>query len=781
MIVVGVAALVPALVHGHALGAYDVLARRGLSQRSGVGLHNRLAADQITEMIPWTDLAWTQVHHGQLPLWNPYSALGMPLVFNWQAAAFGLPALVGYLFPLNLAYTAGVLVTLLVAGTGAYALGKTLRLSVVACALAGASYELCGSFFSWLGWPIGSVMSWAGWLIAATLLIMRGERRFRSVVLFALVVAAAVYAGQPDSLILLASMTALFIVAMLAQRTPLFGGSGPLFRPIVDFVIAGIAGIALAAPLLLPGLQLLSRSVRSAGGGALGSQETLPFRQFVNMFLGYDGLFTMAAATIGSIVVVLAVTGAVVGWRRKEVRTLVVAVIVFGFLSFVQPAETVMNALPGLHAVRWPRAVICLLFLVVMLAATGMDALVRGESAPRVRRWLAGGFIVTGLIFAGIETVGHPPSIADNLSTGFVSGLEGRSILWGAVGLIVGLAAAATLIVAERRNRSGTRRTSPFRVELLVGLLLLVGESVALVGTAAPLWTSSSGFTPTAGETALKNTVGSATVGLGVNPQACHSGLGIIPEANILLGVHEMTAYDPLLTKNYFRSWHKATGQSGGLPSLSIFCPQVPSAQIARQFGIGYVLQSHGRSGPKGSVFDRQVGNEDLYRIPGAAAATLTPLGAHYALPPVDAPGTPVAVTHPIPSVWRIATSASTAQVLRLHLTNEPGWHATIDGHSLALLPLSGVMMQTLIPPGRHIVTVTYWPTTFTAGLVLAALGVVGLGGGAVVAVTRRRRHRGSSSVTDGGADRDDLVTVDAGSGKAVAVEPEPGAGIDDG
>jgi len=781
VIVVGVAALVPALVHGHSLGPFDILARRGLSYRPGVVAHNQFASDQITEMIPWTTLAWTQVHHGQLPLWNPYSVLGMPLVFNWQAAAFGLPALVGYLFPVQLAYTAGVLVTLLVAGTGVYALGKTLRLSVVACALAGTVYELGGSFFSWLGWPIASVMSWAGWLLAAALLILRGDRRVRSVVLFALVVAASVYAGQPDSLILLGSMTALLIVALLAQRTPLFGGSGPLLGPIVDVVIAGIAGVALAAPLLLPGFQLLSRSIRSGRGGALGSQEALPFRQFVNMFAGYDGLFTMAAATIGVIVVVLAVTGVVVRWRRKEVRALVAGVVVFAFLSFVQPADTVMNALPGLHAVRWPRAVICLLFLAALLAGTGMDALVRGESSPRVRRWLAGGFVVGGLAFVGIETVGHPPSIPVELRTGFASGFEGRSVLWGAIGLIVGLAAATTLIVAARRSRLvAGRRAGPFRVELLVGALLLVGESVALVATAAPLWTSSSGFTATAAETTLQKTVGSATVGLGTNAQPCHSGLGVVPEANILLGVHEMAAYDPLLTKNYFKAWRKATGQTGGLPSLSLFCPQVASVDTARQFGIGYVLESHGSPGPKGAVFDRQVGDEDLYRIPGAAAATLTPLGADGALPTADAAGTPVAVTHPIPSVWRVTTSAATEQVLRLHLTDEPGWHATSDGHPLPLLPFSGVMIQARIPPGRHIVTVTYWPTTFSVGLVLAALAVVGLAGGAVVAATRRRR-RGSSSVVEGDDEKDDLVTASVGSGEAVAVEPESGAGIDDG
>ena len=87
------------LAHGASLGPFDWLSRYGLSAKPGVAIHDRQSFDQITEMIPWTSLAWTQVHHGQLPLWNPYSVLGMPLAFNWQAATFSLPALVATCSP----------------------------------------------------------------------------------------------------------------------------------------------------------------------------------------------------------------------------------------------------------------------------------------------------------------------------------------------------------------------------------------------------------------------------------------------------------------------------------------------------------------------------------------------------------------------------------------------------------------------------------------------------------------------------------------------------------
>ena len=121
------AVVAPALAHGSSLGPFDLLSQVGLTKQPGVVVHNQQTGDLIRLFIPWSALAWTQVHHGQLPLWDPYSALGMPLAFNWESAPFSLPALLGYLVPLRFAYTVGVLATLVIAGTGVYVLARLLR------------------------------------------------------------------------------------------------------------------------------------------------------------------------------------------------------------------------------------------------------------------------------------------------------------------------------------------------------------------------------------------------------------------------------------------------------------------------------------------------------------------------------------------------------------------------------------------------------------------------------------------------------------------------------
>ena len=155
-----------ALAHGASFGSYDNLSQFGVLRQPGVVVHNFQAGDQSDQIIPWATLAWTQVHHGQLPLWNPYEALGMPLAFNWQTAALSVPSLIGYLFPLHLAFTVQVVLTLVIAGTGVYALCRVLRLGTLACVFAGTVFELSGPMLGWLGWPHAAVLSWSGWLFA---------------------------------------------------------------------------------------------------------------------------------------------------------------------------------------------------------------------------------------------------------------------------------------------------------------------------------------------------------------------------------------------------------------------------------------------------------------------------------------------------------------------------------------------------------------------------------------------------------------------------------------
>ena len=750
VVVAGVALVLPAMIHGIHLGPFDLLSQDGLLKQPGVVPHNTWVGDQVASMMPWTTLAWTQVHHAQLPLWNPYSGLGMPLAFNWQAAPFGLPALVGYLVPVQYAYTVGILVTLVVAGTGAYVLGRLLHLGVVGCAMAATVFELSGPFVGWLGWPHAAVFSWAGWIFAAALLIVRGRRRVRTVAFFAVVLAFAFYAGQPEVLTVLLLAVVVFVAMLLAQLA-VRDGARSAVRPALDLVIAAVAGGALAAPLALPGLQVFAGSLHSKTAG----EVVLPVENLVHVVLqGFDGLpiagsgrfdadgYFYLPAYVGLIAVVAAVVAVAIRRKRPEVVALTAVVLISGAIVFVPFMISMMDALPFFGSVGWTRSLLPMTFALAMLSGVGVDALVRTDRT-RVWQWTGAGFGVAGVALMVLYVC----------STGGLSAVDrsirSRSFVWPLVEVLVGLGVAFGSLMVFRRARDGhVTSARGFRLSAGngAGLALLVCETAFLVTAGAPLWSSSATFFPgTPAVTALQRDVGSSLVGWGPNPSYFCYGLGVHPDVNDVFDIHQLALYDPMVPRSYFSAFESLAHRSAGNPAGNDYCPALTTVSQARQYGVAYILESEGVAGPKGTTLVARLGDEDLYYVPGSYPATLTPLRADGILPPDGTEGTPVAVTHPDPARWKLVTDSPTPQVLRLRLTNVPGWHASIDGKPLALETYAGVMLQARVPAGQHRVELNYWPTTFTVGIVLSVLGLAGLSIALVADSTRRRRRTSPS------------------------------------
>ncbi len=707
-------------------------------------VHNAVAADQIQQMIPWNTVAWVQVHQGHLPLWNPYSLMGLPLAFNWQSASFSLPTLIGYLVPLHLSYSVEMFTKLVIAGTGVYLLSRVLAVGPLCSAFAGTVFMLSGPLMGWLGWPLSSVMIWAGWLFAATLLLARGQRRARSGALLAVVTAFSIYGGSPEATVMLAMALFVFMGVLFVIRAR--SRSGPLLRPAVDITVGGLAGCALAAPLLLPGLQLINVSARgteSAGGN-------LPPHDIINLaFQSYYGLPTTkslwfdsfnyyeTAAYIGVIGVVMAFVAVAVRWRRPHVTAFASVAAFMGAVVFFHPVTSVLKAFPSGESVIWTRALMPCVFALAVLSGIGLETLVVASAERRVRRWACVTFVVTALGL-GALAVNWALTYAPGPPQGNVgqrqkavwqflqflrsaaieqSRIRGWSFVWPGVEVIAGLLVVGALTLYQRQSRESLRGARGRNAGRLGGLTLLVVETTFLIAVGAPLWSSSAKFFETTPAVdALQRAVGTSTVGftactgiVGGYPGAAGSGgqigqsLGILPNANAGYGIKEFAATDPLMPSAYYRSWSRATGRQLSSFYQPAFCPVITTADVARLYGVRFVLEPHGATPLAGGVFVMTLGGEELIQVPGAAPATLTPDPSHV-FPSDRVKGSPIRVRYPNPSTLKLETDSDTSQVLRVRLTDVPGWHGTIDGRALPLRPFSTVMLQADIPPGRHTV-----------------------------------------------------------------------------
>ena len=741
----GVAVLLPALVQG--AGIYN----------------NANSGDFLDTIVPWSTLAWREVHHGTVPLWNPYSVLGLPLSFNWHSATFSIPSLVGYLFPLSLDIPVQLVGTLLIAGTGVYVFCRVLGLRPPASALAAVVFELSGPFVGWLGLPTGSVMAWAGWLFAMAVLVVRGgRRRAPRIAGLAVVFACTVYDSQPPMLVQLVIALGVFVVVVLWVRLRSPDGRAAVARAVRDLTLALAAGAALAAPLVLPALQVVHRSINNLPGVAT-TNETVAAVGAIYYLVPADNTY------LGAACLVLAVVAVVHRRRRPEVLALGLISGAAALVSLTPPVLAVLHHVPALKAADWSRAGLLLAFGTAVLAGFGAESLASATAGRSATRWASAGFAIVGLGVLAMAVFGsHHINFSD-------ASVRDKSLLWRGVEAGVGLAVTVA-VAGSLRRRAGhavaRRRLLGPRLVGAVGTSLLLGcETAVLLVAGQPQWLSSSSsampWAPNPAVESFQAFIGPALVGFGHNDHCFPGSPGILQDINITYKVHEFAVYDRSAPAAYLRAWKAATGHTGYITG-GIFCPAVTSDTVARRFGINVVVEPKGAAGPTGGKFLGYAGYSQVYAMPGAYAATVVPLGPGGQLPGVDAEGSPAKVDFPDYGTWRVQTYSSVPSVVRIHVTDMPGWRATIDGRPLHLAPYSGVMLQARIPGGRHFVVLNYWPTAFTAGLVLAGLAAASLALVPVLAVVlRRNRRRAGDGGSSGGPPPGERSVVVAASGVA--------------
>jgi len=732
--------IIPALVHGVHLGPYNVLysPNHGLATVGHKPVRLWTNTDIIDQMVPWSALDWRMVHQGHIPLWNPFNALGTPLAFNWQSAPFSIPTLISYLFPLSSAFTAAVITSLLIAGPGAYLMGRSLRLNSLGSATIGTVFVLSGPFAAWLGYPFPAVYCWAGWIVACGIYILRGKHPAIATIGMAVTIAFALYGGQPEGIaVLFGAIILIFAIILIARAKA--GGVDPVLAPSLRLIAAFVLGTGLAMPLVLPAVLLTASSIRNFAPPT----QAFPTHQLAYLiFQGYDGLpitgnggygislfyYVETVAYIG--IGALALAGIGLWVRRKSAVSLALFAAILACLAlvFVGPVDTTLDKLPLVGNVTWWRALMPLSLIIATLAGITIDVIVREKDSAKVVRWLGIAFGSGSAVVSLLWVFGRGGLQGTVLAT------RDASFRWQVVDLVVGVAAALFVLIAHRFTKRYRRG-----IHTAGAVLILLSITGFLLSAGAPLVQSSDhGFIQTSALTEYQDAVGNGVVASGVTGCA----LGIPTNDNDVYGVRQFDDYDASLPKTYFTDWPRLGGTSAGIKAYYLFCPAVKSAAIAREFGISFILEPGVAPGPPGVVLDRRIDGESLYRVPGVGAATVTALQGGR-LPGDQAYGRPVRVDQSNPRVWRLSVTVRRASVVRFHLNDVVGWHATLNGRPLPLSRYAGLMMQAEVPAGSDHIILSYWPSSFTAGLVIGAVCLSALAIGLLVAYERRAIARG--------------------------------------
>jgi len=211
-------------------------------------------------VLPRATLLRRALAEGELPLWDPSSFLGNPFLALWQTQVFYPPAWL--LLGADARHAMGLTVALhlSIAALGVFALLRSLGL-VVGAGLAGAlAFSFGGGMALRMGHP--SFIATLAWLPWALLAVERflATRRSRWLVGLAAFFTLLILAGQATLVVLSGYLLGVWCMLASARLR-----EARLVTMAVLFA-ALLAGTLLAAPQLLPSVELGARSARAERG-----------------------------------------------------------------------------------------------------------------------------------------------------------------------------------------------------------------------------------------------------------------------------------------------------------------------------------------------------------------------------------------------------------------------------------------------------------------------------------------------------------------------------------
>ncbi|MDO8621145.1 MAG: YfhO family protein [Candidatus Levybacteria bacterium] len=351
---------------------------------------NGAMPDVITQIYPWKHLAVEAWKSKQIPLWNPYSFAGTPLLANYQSGAFSPFNLLFFILPFVDAWSIFVLLQPLLAGIFMYFLARTLYRSKFASIISSISFMFCGFLTTWMGY---ATLGYA--ILFLPLAIFGIEKYYQTnktgfLLLFSLTIPLSFFSGHFQiSLYFLLFVFAYILYKFISTKN---------VRSSLYLGIFTLCGILLSLPQLLPSIEFYSQSFRSA---IFQKGEAIPWAYIPTLlapdFFGnpvtrndWYGHYAEWNAYIGILPLFLALYG-ISSKKKTQVIFLFISGTLTLLLAFNSPLLDILINLriPVLSTSSASRIVSLYAFAFALLAAFGFDQLFSDISNKKFRKILA--------------------------------------------------------------------------------------------------------------------------------------------------------------------------------------------------------------------------------------------------------------------------------------------------------------------------------------------------------------------------------------------------------
>jgi hypothetical protein len=722
---------------------------------------NAAVSDPLTQFLPWLHLVRDQWLHGHLPLWNPSTFGGAPLLGNDQSAPLSPFTLLALPFAPATGYSLAMLLKLVVGGTGMAVFVRRLGAGRSAAIVAGVAYAGSSFMVVWLGHAQTAVAAVFPWAFACVEIWLQTRRR-TALAGLAVVVAVQFLAGHAETTVHLGLMLGFYVLARsLAQDRD-------RWRALAGMVGAAALGTAIAAVQVLPFVAELRQSTlltdRQASGAGFGH---LQLSELIGWLIpnghgnpGIDGAagrfpnYLEAAGFIGVAALLLAGIGAVSAWRRGH-RSVVVALgvpIVLAAGVVYGPLSPLAGRLPFLSTSNNMRLLVVMCLGLAALAGLGFQA-VTDRRGTLAARWAqvgsrallaAGGALVATLVGLGLVLVARGDGV-----DGLLRQFHGNIGFWVLVAVVSTGAAAALLAAAWL----GQGRAAAAGLACLV-----LTESAIYAGPFQPR-------VPVAEVPPPSDTIAWLQAHAGDAKVAAQS-LMLIPDLAAVYGLTDARGVDITIDPRVRLYWSRADPGYDDHTYYTFFSRPgtdwlaaagvryYVSAPDAVPAGASTVLTQPGyvvSEVPQPRPFAFAAASVSTAAGPSQAVDTLAqdPLGAVVlesgGTTPPAAPAT-VRVTRRDPGAVDLDVQASGAATVVVAQSYAADWSARVDDSAAAVWPADVLFQGIAVPAGHHTVTLRYQPAAVSAGLALSGAGLLSLlallAGPPVLA---RRRRLGAS------------------------------------
>ncbi len=377
---------------------------------SGAQVLGAPSTDMALQFVSWREFGFGQLRHGNLALWNPHIYGGAPYFGGAQAALLYPPNWVLLFLPTVRGINLSIAINVWLLGAFTYAWAGYRGLAPLASLVAAALLMLCGPHFMhvYAGHPVHMAsMAWAPLLLLAVDGVRAqlphgpAAKVWGFCLLGAVAEAMQLLAGHPQYAFYSAIAAALYLAAYVDRRAIV----RTVLQPAGALAVILIFGAALASLQLLVSIEATSETVRSVrlpfefasmfgfppenlatllSPYVFGDMSTVPYwgRCYLWEMSLYFGVAALALATYA----VAYGRGASLGGRRDTSRLLLVALVTFVIALGVHTPlfRGLYTWAPGFDKFRSiSKFTFQSSLFLVMLAATGLDAVIRKREIPR--------------------------------------------------------------------------------------------------------------------------------------------------------------------------------------------------------------------------------------------------------------------------------------------------------------------------------------------------------------------------------------------------------------